>query len=156
MRTKGRDNVGQLLGVRHLLPAATTPTAGARATHLVTRVGDFNPPSRMMARVQIDALVNSPKNLVHFADLGPIQSFATTFSWTSRVQNHNLHVLNSIWTAFHQDLTTGSRDIQDFVKKNPENPHALLASICPAVVLIKYCCSTEKAISVSTSHMILS
>ena len=56
------------------------------------------------------------KNLVHFADLGPIQCFATEFSWTSRFQNRNLQGLNSIWAAFHQDLTTGPRDIQDFVK----------------------------------------
>ena len=37
---------------------------------------------------------------------------------TSRFQNHNLHILNTIWTACHQDLTTGLRDIQDFVKTN--------------------------------------
>ena len=56
------------------------------------------------------------KTLVHFADLGPIQSFATKFSWTSRFQNHNLQGLVSIWAAFHQDLTTRPRDIQDFAK----------------------------------------
>ena len=92
------------------------------------------------------------KNMVHFADLAPIQSFATEFSWTSRFQNHNLHGLSSSWTAFHQDLTTGPRVIQDFVPKFLENPHALLKWICPAVVPIKCCSSTEKAISVSTSH----
>ena len=57
------------------------------------------------------------ENLFHFANLGLIQSLATEFSWTSRFQNHNLNGLSSSWTAFHQDLTTGPRDIQDFVPK---------------------------------------
>ena len=55
--------------------------------------------------------------MVHFDDLDAIQSFVAEFFWTSRFQNHNLQGLNLIWTAFHQDLTTGPRDIQDFVKK---------------------------------------
>ena len=97
-----------------------------------------------------------PKNFVNFANLNASRSRATEFSWTSRFQNHNLHGLSSSWTAFHQDLTTGPRDIQVFVQKISEKAHALLKWICLAVVLIKNCSSTEKAISVSTSHVILS
>ena len=67
------------------------------------------------------------KNFVKFANLDPSRSRATEFSWTSRFQNHNLHGL-----------------------------HALLKWICPAVVPIKCFSSTEKAISVSTSHMVFS
>ena len=96
------------------------------------------------------------ENFVNFANLDPSRSRATEFSWTSRLQNHNLHGLSSSWTAFHQDLTTGPRDIQVFVQKFSEKAHALLKWICPAVVPIKNCSSTKKAISVSTSHVILS
>ena len=66
------------------------------------------------------------KNFVNFANLSASRSRATEFSWTSRFQNHNLHGLSSSWTAFHQDLTTGPRDIQDFVQKFLEKAHALL------------------------------
>ena len=45
------------------------------------------------------------------------------------------------------------REIFKIFCKNPEHSHAVFASICPTVVLIKYCCSTKKAISVSTSHI---
>ena len=73
--------------------------------------------------------------LVQNADLDLGRSRAPEFSWTSRLQNLKLSYLNSIEDAFREDLTTGPRDIHDFVKIFLENPPSMFAAISPAVVL---------------------
>ena len=93
------------------------------------------------------------KILVHFQNLEVSHSRAVNFSWTSRSQNLKLRARILRLEASHQILPTGARDIFIVVKWFPKIRNALFGQLCPRFVLEKYCCTTEKAISVSTSHV---
>ena len=81
--------------MRHL---GVQPPAGPPKTHLIEGEAYFS------------------ENLLQQADLKLAQSVAAEFYRTSCFQNFKLQCLNSIEDAFRKDLTTGLRDIHDFVK----------------------------------------
>ena len=82
-----------------------------------------------------------------FWNLKTVQSSREKFSGSSRFQNLKLHTLNSNLTAFHQNRSTGSRDICIFVefffgKSASHSRHDL-----PCACAIKY------SLYVCTSHV---
>ena len=69
------------------------------------------------------------------SDLDPVQSFRDKFSGPSRFQNLKLHAFILNLSAFHQNRSTGSRQIFIFVEIFSENPPSISATICLAFVL---------------------